>query len=101
MVPASSNAPHQGGVTEMAQLISKKDPDYPKSAREARVSGSVEVSFTIDTNGAVRDVTVTKGPSLLASAAIDAVQTWRYKPAMVDGVPVVTQASVVIVFQAN
>jgi len=88
-------------VTEVAQLISKKDPDYPASAREARVSGSVEVSFTIDTNGEVRDVTVMKGPSLLASAAVDAVQTWRYKPARLDGVPVVTQASAVIVFRAN
>jgi protein TonB len=99
--PAPSEAVHHSGVTEVAQLISKKDPDYPASAREARVSGSVEVSFTIDTNGEVRDVTVMKGPSLLASAAVDAVQTWRYKPARLDGVPVVTQASAVIVFRAN
>jgi len=99
--PALSKAVQHGGVTEVAQLISKKDPDYPASAKEARVSGSVEVSFTIDTNGEVRDVTVTKGPSLLASAAVDAVQTWRYKPARLDGVPVVTQASAVIVFRTN
>jgi len=49
----------------------------------------------------VRDVKVTKGPALLESAAVEAVQEWRYKPARLDGVPVATQGNAVVVFRVN
>jgi periplasmic protein TonB len=88
-------------VAEVAELISKRDPDYPVSARQARVSGAVEVEFTIDADGRVRDVRVARGPMLLASAAVEAVQEWRYRPARLDGVPVATQGNAVLVFHMD
>ena len=101
LVPMTPKIVHHTPVAEAAELLSKVEPNYPESARKAGVSGAVEVTFTIDKDGAVRDVAVTKGPSLLASAAIEAVQGWRYKPASLDGVPVATQGNAVLTFQMN
>ncbi|MGA3294951.1 MAG: TonB family protein [Candidatus Acidiferrales bacterium] len=100
-LPAVTPATVHHAVAQVAELISKRDPDYPLPAKQARVSGAVEVNFTIDANGQVRDVKVTKGPALLESAAVEAVQEWRYKPARLDGVPVATQGNAVVVFRVN
>jgi TonB family protein len=90
-----------GGHVEPAQLIARRDPVYPKRSGPASISGSVELHFKIGTEGKVHSVSVVKGNPLLASAAADAVKTWRYKPARLDGIEVETEATAVIVFKPN
>ena len=49
----------------------------------------VELSYVIDENGAVQDVTVQKsGGEMFDANATRAVQEWRYQPATKNGVPV-------------
>jgi periplasmic protein TonB len=99
--PAPREPVMASGVSEPAQLVSRKNPVYPPSVRGSGFFGSVELHFTISADGSVRDVTVAKGNLLLAHAAIEAVQAWRYKPARRDGVPVDSESSMTFVFDSN
>jgi protein TonB len=84
---------------QAAQLIERKDPIYPVVAKEANLSGPVEVRFHIRPDGTVHDVGVVRGNRLLSEAAIEAVQQWRYKPAVLNGTPVESDGSVVLNFE--
>jgi protein TonB len=88
----------QGGQLVQAQLISKKDPEYPKLARETGAKGIVELLAMIGTDGKVKSVKVVKGPPMLQKAASDAVLQWRYKPTMLNGVAVEAQTQVFVNF---
>jgi protein TonB len=83
---------------EPAQLLEKKDPVYPSVGRDVRLSGNVEVHFHIRTDGTVDHVSVVSGNAILAQSAVAAVQTWRYKPAMMNGIPVETESNAVLSF---
>ena len=77
-----------------ARLLTGGAPEYPAALRTARIGGSVEVRFTIDSSGRVINVQSVSGPLQLRSAAEAAVRRWRYEAARVDNVAVETQTSV-------
>jgi len=99
--PPASLSPERGGKVDPAQLIERKAPVYPAAAQQNHISGSVELSFHIGADGRVNHLNVVKGNPLLARAAVEAVQLWHYKPARVNGIPVESESSIVIVFQPN
>lgn len=71
------------------ERISGAAPVYTELARRARVQGTVIVEAIIDENGDVQNVRVLKGlPMGLDRSAVEAVQTWKFKPAMMEGRPV-------------
>jgi protein TonB len=74
-----------GGQLLKAEVISRKEPEYPRLARQAGASGMVELEATIGVDGRVKNPHVLKGNAMLQRAAIDAVMEWRYKPAMLNG----------------
>ncbi|MFL6196321.1 MAG: energy transducer TonB [Thermoanaerobaculia bacterium] len=58
-------------------------------ARKARVEGVVVVRAVIDERGNVTDVQLLRGqPMGLDQAAMEAVKTWRFKPATLHDRPV-------------
>jgi protein TonB len=85
------------GVAE-ANLIHDVSPEYPPEAGRERIEGTVVLLAVIGTDGAVTDVRVESGPALLAQAAIEAVKQWRYKPYMLNGVPVEIDSRITINF---
>ena len=89
----------KGGSIEPAQLVLQQNPVYPLQAKQLRVSGTVEVHFKIGINGQVHDIRAVSGPSILAQAAIEAVQARQYRPSRVEGIPTETDASAVFVFK--
>jgi protein TonB len=88
-----------GGHVQQAQLIRRRDPEYPKLARDAGASGLVELVATIAADGHVREVRVVKGHPLLRKPAVDAVKTWVYKPTILNGVAVETDTQVLLNFK--
>jgi protein TonB len=86
--PAESHDPRPGDRQEPA-LDRDAAPDYPESAREDGVSGSVTLSYTVNGEGRVEDARVVKssGDSRLDQAALEAAKKWRYKPAVREGQP--------------
>jgi protein TonB len=99
--PSVTRYARKGGAVQPALLLTNINPIYPAEAKEAGISGPVEVRFKISAMGDVHDVVVVKGPEILGQAAVDAVRERRYKPARVDGVPTETDASAIFEFKLN
>ena len=85
-------------VTPPAKL-SGNAPVYPELAKRARIEGDVVIECTIDPSGRVVDAVVTRSIPVLDEAAIDAVRSWRYRPTLVDGVPVPVLMTVTVRFR--
>jgi protein TonB len=64
-------------------------PVYPARALSRGLEGHVDLSFTVTTAGTVRDpIVLFSTSSLFERAAMRAVLKFKYKPRVVDGVPV-------------
>ncbi len=64
-------------------------PVYPARALSRGIEGYVDMSFTVTTAGTVRDpIVLFSTSSLFERAATRAVLKFKYKPRVVDGVPV-------------
>ena len=79
-------------------LLSRTIPRYPEIARTAHIQGAVVLQATISKIGSIENLRVVSGPPLLRQAAIDAVQSWRYKPYLLNGDPVEVETTINVVF---
>jgi protein TonB len=79
--------------------LSGAAPQYPAIARTAGVQGTVVLAATISKAGAIENLHVIGGPSMLISAAEQAVRTWRYRPYLLNGEPVAVETTVYINFR--
>jgi protein TonB len=77
------------GLSDRAPLpLVRVEPQYPPSARQKKLEGWVQVSFTISTAGSVKDASVVKSSnSVFERPAIQAVNKWKYQPQLQDGEP--------------
>jgi TonB family protein len=62
-------------------------PDYPDEAKEERVQGTVTVELLVDPTGVPRWATAIDGPKALMECACQYALTWRFEPAILNGVP--------------
>jgi protein TonB len=62
------------------------------------VQGSVILNALISKDGVIQDLRVVSGPTILASAAQDAVRQWHFKPHFQGSEPVETQAKITVNF---
>jgi protein TonB len=86
-----------GGRVLAAKLLQQVPPVYPQEAVSQDISGSVYLEATIGKQGDIRKLKVLSGDPLLAEAAVDAVQKWRYRPTLLNGnaVEVISQIEVI------
>jgi len=63
-------------------------PEYPESAKAAKVQGVVVIEAQIELDGHVCNARVVRSIPFLDQSAIDAVLKWRFAPAKVNGVAV-------------
>jgi len=102
--PAGSTSPGAaapGAVLDPAKLLRGGSPVYPAIARQTNIRGSVEVRFRIAATGEVTNAVAVSGSPVLARAAADAVKSWRYSPARMNGAPVESESRVTFQFQPN
>jgi TonB family protein len=76
-------------------------PEYPDTARQANLQGTVLLDAVINADGSVTQLKVLSGPDALAHAATDAVRWWRYEPYLASGQPVPVETTVVMDFRLN
>ena len=76
----------------------KTEPVYPLIAKAAKVSGTVVLEATISKKGSIEDLRVVSGPPLLQQESLTAVRTWRYKPYLLNGVPMEYKTTVRVLF---
>ena len=81
-----------------ANLIHDVPPQYPPEAGRERIEGTVVLLAVIGSDGSVQDVQVISGLPMLAEAAIEAVKQWRYKPYLLNGIPVEIDSRITINF---
>jgi TonB family protein len=79
------------GRVDPGSALKKVAPTYPPEAREALVSGKVQVQVIISEEGQVVEATAISGPELLREAAVQAARQWVFKPTRLDGAPVKVQ----------
>jgi protein TonB len=91
-------SPGKGGAIVPAKLINRVQPVYPETARQLRIQGTVAVNVIVTQDGTVTVQNVGAGHALLAPAAVEAVQQWRYEPTTVNGEPVDVQTKIYVVF---
>jgi protein TonB len=80
-------------------VLKKVAPSYPPNALRMRTEGSVQLLATISKKGDISAVKILNGDPNLAKAAADAVKQWKYKPYLLDGVPVEIQTQVTVNFK--
>jgi periplasmic protein TonB len=85
------------GVME-AQLIHRVQPVYPAVARTMHLSGMVQLRAIIGTDGRVRQMEVLSGHPILARAAVEAVNEWRYRPTLLSGKEVEVETLITVNF---
>jgi periplasmic protein TonB len=86
-----------------AQVIERRQPEYPSDALQAHEEGEVRLQISIDPLGKVEDVRIahSSGSNSLDRAAIDAARGWRYRPARRAGEAVTGVVEVPVQFSLD
>jgi TonB family protein len=71
---------------------------YPTLGQHMNVTGSVVLQAVIGADGVIETLRVVSGPSILTTAATQAVREWRFKPYVQNGQAVETQARITVNF---
>jgi len=93
----ATTAARQTRTSDQAQAH-MPEPSYPLLTQATAVQGSVLLQALIAADGSVEEMRVISGPTILVSAARQAVQQWKFKPYLVNGKPVETYARVTVNF---
>jgi periplasmic protein TonB len=87
-----------GGRVQEPRLVQMVQPIYPPLAKQAHIQGDVRIDSVIDERGNVTQMKVVSGRPLLVTAALDAVQQWKYEPTLLNGTPIPVEMIVTVRF---
>jgi TonB family protein len=74
-------------------------PHYPPIARQSHIQGTVVLRAIIGKDGSIKNLRMLDSPdSSLTEAAMNAVQTWQYRPYLLRGQPVEVQTTISVNF---
>ena len=78
--PAPATAAPRAG--QLPAVVSQVSPRYPPLALRRRIEGFVELSFTVQPDGSVTDISVidSEPRTLFNREAINAMERWRFAP---------------------
>lgn len=83
-----------------AKPLKTPDPVYPKSDRQNRLMGDTSVAMTVLTDGSVADIRLIGAATRsMDDATLATLRTWKFKPAMCNSQPVVSDVRVVVSFR--
>jgi len=86
--------------TTDAMLLNKVVPEYPIIAKISGIQGEVKLHAFVDRNGNIKNLTVLgTPPPVLAKAALDAVEQWKYRPYFLNGEPVEIETFITVTFR--
>ena len=88
-----------GGNIRPPQKTKDVNPQYPRAAREERVTGVVILDVLVDPDGRVTDTEVLRSVPGLDDAALEAVSQWENRPTLLNGVAVPVIMTVTVNFQ--
>jgi len=89
-----------GNGVSAPRALETPDPEYSEEARKAKYQGTVVLWLIVGPDGKPRDIRVSRPLGMgLDQKAIEAVNRWRFEPAMKDGRPVAVQINVEVNFR--
>jgi protein TonB len=90
-----------GNSVQAARIVRKVQPDYPETARNERLQGTVRLHAIIGKDGAISRLLVLHGYCSLAKSSMKAVSQWRYTPTLLNGEPVEVDTTIDVIFALN
>ena len=87
-----------GADCSKTRLVSSPLPVYPQKAKARKLQGLVRLQAVVGQRGNVRELGTLSGNPILAQAAIDAIQHWKYRPTLLNNDPVEVVIVIDIVF---
>jgi protein TonB len=88
-----------GGIVAPVVLY-KVEPEFSEEARKAKYQGTVVLTIEVGEDGKPRGFRIVSGLGMgLDDKAIEAVSRWRFKPAMRNGKPVRSPATIQVNFR--
>jgi protein TonB len=89
-----------GGALTGPVPVYNPDPEFSEEARKAKLQGMVVLEVMVDTDGRAHRIRVRSGLGLgLDEKAIEAVQTWKFRPGTRNGTPIAAPATIYINFR--
>ena len=84
-----------------AVKVYSPNPEYPWKAKQNNWEGTVVFMVDVLQNGRVGEIKIvtSSGYKILDTAALKAIKTWRYKPALENGKPVLDAIEITIHFR--
>jgi protein TonB len=80
-------------------LLTRVEPVYPAICQVIRREGRVELRAVIATDGSIQSLQVVGGDPLFFESARSAVRQWRYRPTVLNGVPVEVETQISVIYQ--
>lgn len=99
-IPVNLDRPINGGLLN-GRATSLPEPVYPREAREAGASGTVNVQVLVDEQGNVVEAQAISGPPALQQAAVDAARQAKFTPVTIQGRPVKVKGTISYNFEAH
>jgi protein TonB len=100
-VPPATERRKVSELRQMAQLINRMQPEYPKLAIQMRREGRVELHAIIATDGAIESLEVISGDPFFFQSALAAVRQWRYRPTILNGRPIEVDTHITVIYTLN
>jgi protein TonB len=86
-------------VLSEARLLNRVEPVYPHIAAISGIQGQVKLHAIIGRDGRIQSLNVISGHPLLAHAALEAVEQWRYRPYVLNGETVEVETLITVNFR--
>jgi TonB family protein len=88
-----------GNGVSMPRAIYAPEPEFSEEARRTKLQGEVTLLATIGADGRPRNLQVVRSLGMgLDEKALEAVKTWRFDPARMNGRPVAVQMNIIVNF---
>ena len=84
---------------QAGKLVSYVLPRNPRPGDQYGAEETVKVHATIGQQGLVTEIKPVSGPIFLLSSTMGAVHLWRYKPTLLNGMPIETHQDVTVIFK--
>ena len=100
--PETVNPPVRLAAVSVSSLTRTKyvAPKYPRAAQRRSINGWVDVAFTVDFDGSVKDIEVRdSNPGVtFVNAAVNAVEDWEFEPIVENDKAIQKRAAVRMMF---
>jgi TonB family protein len=99
--PSDGKIFHVGGAVSVPRQIYAPEPEFSEEARKAKLSGVCTLGLIVGTDGRPSNIRVLKSLGMgLDEKAMEAVQNWKFEPAMKDLHPVRVEIAVEVDFHS-